>query len=63
MENFFTTNVKEYERILKEDWASDEWGDRRQELVFIGVNIKEHKITEVLNFCLCTEDEMKSYRQ
>ena len=26
---------------MNEDWVSEEWGDRRQELVFIGSNLDE----------------------
>mmetsp|Transcript_27106 Transcript_27106/g.54174 ORF Transcript_27106/g.54174 Transcript_27106/m.54174 type:complete len:294 (-) Transcript_27106:94-975(-) len=41
---YFANNMKEYDRIIAEDWVSEEWGDRRQELVFIGSKLNEAEI-------------------
>ena len=48
MKKFFIENAEEYQRILREDFVTDEFGDRRQELVFIGSNIDDEQIT----YCL-----------
>lgn len=63
MKAIFFQNEKEYERIIREDFITEEFKDRRQEIVFIGANISESYITKTLDECLYTEEEMESYRK
>eukprot|EP00521_Asterionellopsis_glacialis_P006347 CAMPEP_0195282502 /NCGR_PEP_ID=MMETSP0707-20130614/1339_1 /TAXON_ID=33640 /ORGANISM="Asterionellopsis glacialis, Strain CCMP134" /LENGTH=579 /DNA_ID=CAMNT_0040341473 /DNA_START=91 /DNA_END=1830 /DNA_ORIENTATION=- len=63
MKNYFIGNEAEYDRILSDDFVSEEFGDRRQEIVFIGTQIDQEKITSALNDCLLTDTEMNLYRQ
>lgn len=63
MKQYFLDNIEEYDRIIREDFVSDEFGDRRQEIVFIGTRIDEEKITSALNDCLLSERGMERYRQ
>lgn len=39
------------------------WGDRRQELVFIGEGIDQEQITTILNDCLLDDKEMKLWEK
>ncbi len=41
---------------LKASWH-EPWGDRRQELVFIGTDMDEKKVRKSLDLCLLTDDE------
>ena len=63
MLGYFKDNLDEYQRIITEDFVTDEFGDRRQEIVFIGVNVDEEGITSALNDCLVSEKGMDRYRQ
>ncbi|MBZ2185212.1 MAG: GTP-binding protein [Bryobacter sp.] len=60
-----------YAALPQEQWPEDEasreaierlwvepYGDRMQELVFIGIDLKREEIEERLNGCLLTEEEM-----
>jgi len=63
MRKYFVDNQAEYERIQREDFQTEEWRDRRQEIVFIGTRLNEDFITATLNACLYTDREMDEYRQ
>eukprot|EP00929_Paragymnodinium_shiwhaense_P027796 TRINITY_DN16231_c0_g1_i3.p2 TRINITY_DN16231_c0_g1~~TRINITY_DN16231_c0_g1_i3.p2 ORF type:complete len:107 (+),score=38.00 TRINITY_DN16231_c0_g1_i3:151-471(+) len=52
----------EYKQALKEKW-SDDFADRRQELVFIGQRMKEAEIRFLLDECLLTDEEMEDYKE
>jgi len=52
----------EYHRAKREDW-SDEWQDRRQEIVFIGQRMDEARIRKTLDACLLEDSELEPYRK
>lgn len=61
MKEYFINNVKEFNRIIEEDFVTEEFGDRRQEIVFIGA-VREEEIVSALDGCLCNDKEMEIYR-
>ncbi|KKY20596.1 hypothetical protein UCDDS831_g04643 [Diplodia seriata] len=65
-----------YCELPEEEWAPDEevaaaikkdfvgeWGDRRQEIVFIGESLDEKKIKAILDPCLLTDKEFKKWEK
>lgn len=40
-----------------------QFGDRRNELVFIGLSIDKVKLTKLLDSCLVTDEEFEQYRE
>lgn len=50
------------EEVIMSRWDKT-WGDRINELVFIGIDMEEEMIRQNLTRCLCTEEEFQSFRE
>ncbi len=55
-------NDPDSERLRERNWL-EPFGDRRQEIVFIAQDLQKEAITELLNACLLTNEEMKAGQQ
>ncbi|RKR10317.1 G3E family GTPase [Flavobacterium sp. 90] len=53
-------NFVEFQDVIEERWTAG-FGDRLNEIVFIGQKINETEILATLKKCLCTEDEIEDY--
>jgi G3E family GTPase len=51
------SNFVEYQDIIEERWTAN-FGDRLNEIVFIGLQMDENLIRKQLENCLCTADEI-----
>ena len=51
-------DTEDFEKYMQDVW-DETWGDRRQEIVFIGANMNQVAILEQLETALLTEAEMK----
>jgi G3E family GTPase len=60
-EQWPTTN-EEVKDLIKKDFEG-EWGDRRQEIVFIGEGIDVKAITELFDDCLLNDAEMRKWEK
>ena len=50
-------DAKAYEWMVENGWWTDEWGDHRTRLVFIGVDLDAKDIHNELNKALLTKEE------
>jgi G3E family GTPase len=60
IERMTFNNFVEFQDVIEERWTSN-FGDRLNEIVFIGQKINETEILKELKKCLCTEDEIVEY--
>ncbi|KAL2755493.1 hypothetical protein ACRALDRAFT_2027236 [Sodiomyces alcalophilus JCM 7366] len=59
----YTTGDEQIDSLVRHDIESGgEWGDRRQEIVFIGENLDIAVLTETLDKCLLTDEEFEKWK-
>lgn len=50
-------------QVITDFGMGEKWGDRRQEIVFIGVGLQQAEIERVVDQALLTDEEMVEYEQ
>ncbi|KAM0474515.1 hypothetical protein ACHAPX_007459 [Trichoderma viride] len=59
----YTTGSEDVDALVKHDIAKGgEWGDRRQEIVFIGEGLDHDGLEAMLDACLLTDEEYESWK-
>lgn len=62
-EEEYTTGSPDVDALVKHDIAKGgEWGDRRQEIVFIGEGLDHDGLEEMLDACLLTDGEYEEWK-
>ncbi|KAG6249841.1 hypothetical protein E4U23_001854 [Claviceps purpurea] len=60
----YVTGDEEIDALVRHDIAKGgEWGDRRQELVFIGEKLNHAQLETLLDDCLLTDNEMERWTE
>jgi G3E family GTPase len=60
---YWPRETAERAQVIADFGMGEKWGDRRQEIVFIGVGMQQDKIEAIVDQALLTDAEMEEYEQ